>query len=76
MKESIQIDPGICHGKPVIRGTRVMVSTILGALAGGDSIEDVLEDYPTITQEDVRAALGFAGALSRFEETPYEVSSS
>jgi len=73
MNERIQIDPRICHGKPAIRGTRVLVSTILGALGGGDSIEDVLQDYPNITEEDVRAALEFAGELSGFEETPYEV---
>ena len=76
MNERIQIHPQVCHGKPVIRGTRVLVSTILGALAGGDSIEEVVEDYPNITQDDVRAALEFAGELSRFEETPYEVASS
>lgn len=72
MNDRIQIDPNICHGKPVIRGTRVLVSTILGALGGGDSIEDVLEDYPTISADDVRAALTFAGDISRFEEHIYE----
>jgi uncharacterized protein (DUF433 family) len=76
MNERIQINPEVCHGKPVIRGTRVLVSTILGALTGGDSIEEVLEDDPNITQDDVRAALEFAGELSRFEETPYEVAPS
>lgn len=73
MNSKVSIDPQVCHGKPVIRGTRVLVATILGALAGGDSIEDVLNDYPNITREDVLAALEFAGSLSRFEETPYEV---
>jgi uncharacterized protein (DUF433 family) len=43
----------------VIRSTRVLVSTILGALGGGDSIEAVLEDYPNITRQDVAAALEF-----------------
>jgi len=62
----IQIDRAICHGKPVIRGTRVQVSTILGALGAGDSIETVLEDYPTMSREDVNAALMFAGALADF----------
>jgi uncharacterized protein (DUF433 family) len=71
--EQIQIDPSICHGKLVIRGTRVLVSTILGALGAGDSIETVLEDYPTISREDVRAALTFAGALADFEETAYVI---
>jgi uncharacterized protein (DUF433 family) len=76
MNGRIQIDARICHGKPVIRGTRVLVSTILGALSGGDSIEEILEDYPNINEEDVRAALAFAGELSRFEEAPYEITAS
>jgi uncharacterized protein (DUF433 family) len=73
MNKRIQINPRVCHGKPVIRGTRVLVSTILGALSGGDSIAEVLEDYPNIRERDIRAALAFAGDLSRFEEAPYEV---
>jgi uncharacterized protein (DUF433 family) len=76
MNERIEVSPKICHGKPVIRGTRVMVCTILGALGAGDSIEEVLEDYPNITPEDVRAALAFAGELSGFEEAPYELGAS
>jgi YD repeat-containing protein len=72
MSERLQITPDICHGKPVIRGTRVLVSTILGALAGGDPIESVLEDYPNITREDVRAALEFASRLSDYEESAYD----
>ena len=75
MNERIQINPQICHGNPVIRGTRVLVSAILGALGAGDSTEDVLTDYPNITLEDVQAALAFGGELSRFEEGPYEAAS-
>lgn len=74
MHERISINPKVCHGKPVIRGTRVMVSNILGALGAGDTIERVLEDYPNITKEDIQAAFAFAGELSRFEEAPYETS--
>jgi uncharacterized protein (DUF433 family) len=59
MNPRLMIDPAICHGKPVIRGTRVLVSAILGALGGEDSIEAVLEDYPNITRQDVAAALEF-----------------
>lgn len=73
MNERIQISPLICHGSPVIRGTRVTVSQILGALAGGDSVETVIEDYPGISTADISAVLEFAGALARFEETPYEL---
>jgi len=72
MNQRIQIDPAVCHGKPVVRGTRVLVSTILGALSGGDSVETVLEDYPTITREDVAAALEFAKDLSDYQVLSYE----
>jgi uncharacterized protein (DUF433 family) len=70
--ERISISPSICHGKPVLKGTRVLVSTLLGALAGGDSIEAVLEDYPNVTREDIDAALEFASELSDFQEASYE----
>lgn len=73
MNSRIEINPTICHGKPVIRGTRVMVSTILGALGAGDTIETVLEDYPNLKLEDIHAALTFASQLSQFEESAYEV---
>ena len=72
MSSRISIDSAICHGKPVITGTRVLVSTLLGALAGGDSIETVLEDYPTVTREDIAAALEFAKELSDYQVRPYE----
>ena len=72
MSSRISIDSAICHGKPVITGTRVLVSTLLGALAGGDSIETVLEDYPTVTREDIAAALEFAKELSEYQVRPYE----
>lgn len=72
MNSRLQIDPAICHGKPVIRGTRVLVSTILGALGGGDSIEALLEDYPNITRQDVEAALEFASQLSDYQASAYE----
>ncbi|MBK1827929.1 DUF433 domain-containing protein [Haloferula rosea] len=72
MNPRISIVPAVCHGKPVIAGTRVLVSTILGALAGGDSVEMILEDYPNIAREDIGAALEFASALSDYQETGYE----
>ena len=74
MYDHIELNPMICHGKPIIKGTRVMVSTILGALAGGDTFEMILEDYPNLTRQDVAAALTFASDLSRFEDIPYDLS--
>lgn len=59
MSERIVIDPDICHGKPVIRGTRTPVTVVLDALAGGDSFEMIQGDYE-ITPEDIRACIAFA----------------
>ncbi|MBR4354620.1 MAG: DUF433 domain-containing protein [Kiritimatiellae bacterium] len=71
MNERIEINPSVCHGKPVIRGTRVLVSQLLGALAGGDSVNDIMMDYPSITSEDISAVFAFAGSLASFEDMPY-----
>lgn len=60
MNDRIEVNPEICHGKPVIRGTRIMVRNILGSLAGGDSISDILENYPELGIEDIEAALAYA----------------
>ena len=60
MNNSIEVNPDICHGKPVIRGTRIMVRNILGALAGGDSIKDILQNYPELTLADIKSAIAYA----------------
>ena len=73
MNDKIEISPTVCHGQPVFKGTRITVSQVLGALAGGDSVETVLEDYPGLTLADLSAAMSFASGLARFEESPYEV---
>ncbi len=64
--ERIVIDPLICHGKPVIRGTRMPVTMIVGSLAGGMSFEEVGKEYD-LTDEDIRAALRFVGELAEQE---------
>ena len=71
MTEGISIDPAVCHGKPVIRGTRVLVSLILSALAGEDSREMIAEDYE-ITQEQISAALQFASEMADMQVSAYE----
>lgn len=61
MSQRIVIDPTICHGKPVVRGTRTPVTVVLGALAGGDSFEQVQADYG-LAAEDIRACIAFANS--------------
>lgn len=67
-REHISIDPNVCHGKPCIKGTRIMVSIILDYLNFGESVETILQEYPTLKKEDVRAALGYAAWLAHEEE--------
>lgn len=60
--DRITIDPRICHGKPIIRGTRVPVSIVTGSLAGGMSFEEVAQEYG-VNLDDIRAALRFVTRL-------------
>lgn len=59
MDDWITVDANICGAKPVIRGTRIMVSNILGMIVGGYSIDRILEAYPELTREMVQAALEY-----------------
>lgn len=63
MTNRISIDPDICNGRPVIDGTRIPVYTILEFLGAGDSIEDMLEEYPSLKKEDIYACIQFASKL-------------
>ena len=65
------MDQRICHGKPTIQGTRVLVSTLLGALAGGDSMEQIQQDYQ-VAREDIADALEFAKEASDCQISVYE----
>jgi uncharacterized protein (DUF433 family) len=67
MHDRILIDANVCHGKPVIRGTRTPVAVVVGSLAAGMSFEDVQREYD-LTIEDIRAALKFAGELVEQEQ--------
>lgn len=61
--ERITIDNDICNGKPVIRGTRITVQTILNFLSAGDSTEEILKQYPALKPDDIYASLKFAADL-------------
>ena len=67
MNERVVIDPNIQHGKPVIKGTRVPITRIIGGLAGGMTKEEIIREYE-ISEEDIRAALTYAGELIEEEE--------
>ena len=64
----VKIDPKICHGKPCIKGTRVMVSIILDYLTAGDGEAEILRQYPQLSKADIRAAIGYAAWLAREED--------
>jgi len=66
--ERIEINPQIMMGKPVIKGTRLPVEIILEKLAYGCSEEDILQDYPFLTKEDIRASLLYAAKILSLEE--------
>jgi uncharacterized protein (DUF433 family) len=67
-QERIAIDPNVCHGKATIRGTRIMVSIILDYLKAGETHEEILRQYPTIKESDIRAAIGYAAWLAHEDE--------
>jgi uncharacterized protein (DUF433 family) len=71
--ERVEINPSICNGRPVIVGTRITVQTILEFLGAGDSIEDVLEAYPSLRREDVLAALQYSSRLMGNQFTVQQV---
>lgn len=62
-------DPNICGGELIIKGTRVTIKTILGSLAEGARIPDILKDYPTLTEEALHAVIAFAAASAE-EDLP------
>jgi uncharacterized protein (DUF433 family) len=70
MRERITIDPNICHGQACIKGTRIPVHQIIGMLANGDTIDDLLKEYPSLQREDILACLDYAASLAEEHVTP------
>ena len=58
--DRIEINPRVCNGKPVIKGTRIPISVILEQIAEGESWDDILKNYPELIREDIKAALLYA----------------
>lgn len=68
LQNRISINPKICHGRPCIKGTRIMVSNILAALSENLSTDEILQDFPGITREDIQACVAFANDLLEEKE--------
>jgi uncharacterized protein (DUF433 family) len=64
-QDYIMVDPGVCHGKACIKGTRIMVSVVLDNLAAGLPANEILESYPSLSLEAVQAAIAYAAELTR-----------
>lgn len=72
--DRISADPAVCHGKACIRGTRIFVSVVLDNLAAGSTAEQIVADYPSLTLEDVQAAISYAAELARERHVPLKAS--
>jgi uncharacterized protein (DUF433 family) len=69
LRDVVVRDPRICGGEPVIRGTRISLRTVLASLADGDTVDDLLRDFPALTTADVQAVIAFAAAAAQ-EDLP------
>jgi uncharacterized protein (DUF433 family) len=70
--ERVSVDPGVAHGRPVVRGTRVWVTTVLDWLADGRTAEEILEEYPQLERADIRACVAYGAELTRFHDIVVE----
>lgn len=67
----ISVNPSVCHGKPTIRNSRHMVEGILEYLAGGDSVDDLLKEFPDLEREDILACIAYATEILKFKDIKY-----
>lgn len=71
--DRISINSNICHGQACVKGTRMPVHQIVRMLANGDTVEDLLVEYPSLSREDIMASLDYAAWLAEEQVTPIEV---
>jgi uncharacterized protein (DUF433 family) len=71
----VSIDPNICHGQACVTGTRIPVHQVVHMLANGDTVDDLLIEYPSLSIEDVMACLEYAADLAEEQVTPIEFAS-
>jgi len=72
VNDRITIDPKICHGQACVKGTRIPVCQIAHMLANGDSVETLLQEYPSLTREGVLACLDYAASSSEQQNIPVD----
>ncbi len=68
----ITVDPRVCHGQACVRGTRIPVHQVVRMLANGDSVEELIEDFPSLTLEGIRACLDYAATLAEEQVSPLD----
>ncbi len=73
-QDRISVDPNICHGKVCIKGTRIRVTLILDNLAAGETPEAIIKSYPSLTREDIQAAMQYAAELAKDRVIPFKTS--
>lgn len=73
MFDRISIDPNICHGQAYVKGTRIPVHQIVRMLANGDTVEELLAEYPSLSRDDIMACLDYAAELAEEQVTPIRV---
>jgi uncharacterized protein (DUF433 family) len=71
--DKITTDPEVCHGEACVKGTRIPVHLIVRMLANGDTVDDLLAEYPSLTREDIMACLDYAASLAEEQVTPIQV---
>jgi len=71
--DRISIDPNICHGQACVKGTRIPVHQIVRMLANGDTVEELLAEYPSLSRDDIMACLDYAADLAEEQVTPIQV---
>jgi len=71
--DRISIDPNVAHGQACVRGTRIPVHQIVRMLANGDTVDELLAEYPPLSREDIMACLDYAASLTEEQITPIEI---
>jgi uncharacterized protein (DUF433 family) len=73
--ERISIDPNVCHGQACVKGTRIPVHQVVRMMANGDTVDDLLAEYPPLSREDIMACLDYAAELAEEQVTPIQAAS-